>query len=125
MGGAFSIIDTFLPAVEAFNGSHWGSEAMLPPNQAGTYGQGVSTYAAVLDEKNYVIGHKGFGYMFSYSGNKVGGRWWVPEVRMSHTREGFALAIFRGRIYAIGGKTLCQPQSSPRQIAFPGRTSGF
>ena len=128
MGGAYAIVNAFLPAVEAFNGVEWGSEAILPPNDQGNYGQGVSTYAAVLGDNIYVIGHKGFGYMYSYSGNKVNGKWWVPEPRMGHPREGFALAVFRGRIYAIGGKSMCQPQSyaeNPQSKCLPGEEKWF
>ena len=126
IGGAYAILDSFLPAVEAFYNSNWGSEEILPQNDQGGYGEGVSTYAAVLGNKIYLVGHKGFGYMFSYDGNEVDGRWWTPEPRMGHPREGFALAVFRGRIYAIAGKTLCQPQSlqeNPQSTCLPGMES--
>ena len=49
--------------------------------------------------------------MFSYRSNKVGGRCGGLQKREWVIRERDSLSQFRGRIYAIGGKSLRQPQS--------------
>ena len=135
LGGAIASHKMFLPAVEAFNGSAWGSEQRLPascpdfkPNKpnpdcgsAGTYGEGVTSHAVVFNNRIYVIGHDRFGAMYSFSGNKevivdklgkiVKEAYWIEEPNLNKRREGFAVAVFRGRIYAIGGRTTCEVQS--------------
>ncbi|KAJ1480164.1 hypothetical protein T484DRAFT_2816274 [Baffinella frigidus] len=106
VGGADSGPGTFLPAVEAFNGTTWGSEQMLPPNKFGTYGYGLSTGAVVLAGRIYAVGHSGWGDVHSYDGSP-GGKW-RKEPGLNFHRGGLSLAVYRGRIYAIGGKTLCK-----------------
>jgi len=135
LGGSIASHNAYLPTVEAFNGSHWGSEAPLPPKcpnhvkgkadedcgDAGVYGHGVTSHAVAFKDRIYVIGHNRYGAMYSYSGNlevvknklgkKIKDSHWPEAPELNYRREGFAVAVYRGRIYAIGGKTTCTVQS--------------
>jgi len=135
IGGSVAAHDAFLPTVEAFNGTHWGSEERLPatcPNHvkgrpdedcgdAGEYGVGVTSHAVAFKNRIYLIGHNRFGAGYSYSGNlevvrnklgkKVKDTYWPEAPELNYRREGFAVTTYRGRIYAIGGKTTCTVQS--------------
>jgi hypothetical protein len=135
LGGAIASYNSFLPAVEAFNGTAWGSEARLPARcpgfqrdkvspdcgDEGTYDQGVTTHSLVFNDRIYVLGHNRYGAMYSYSGNKetikdqlgkvIKESYWREEPMLNKRREGFAVALYRNRIYAIGGRTTCTVQS--------------
>lgn len=103
IGGARAIIDAFLPLVEGFNGTAWGSEPMLPKGDEG-FGKGVSSTTVVLGNRIYVVGHTGFGDMHSRA---IEGGEWRLEPKLQLKREGFALVVFQRRIWALGGRTKC------------------
>lgn len=103
IGGARAIIDAFLPLVEGFNGTAWGSEPMLPEGADG-YGQGVTSTTVVLGGRIYLVGHTSFGDMYSRSSH---GGAWRREPGLKLRREGFALVVYKERIWAIGGRTQC------------------
>ena len=129
--------DSFLPTVEAFNGTLWGSEPRLPATcpksrqeegkvdpdceKDGFFGVGVTSHAMVLNDRIYVIGHNRYSGMYGYSGYKeivtdqlgkeVKRTYWPEFPSLNKRREGFAVVVYRGRIYAIGGRTTCKVES--------------
>ena len=61
--------------------------------------------------------HEVTRWFSSYSGNKelvtdklgktIKQTFWPEHSMLNKRREGFAVVVYRGRIYAIGGKTTC------------------